>query len=394
MKISFRLQELLREHHDLERGVIKRIAEMGCLKRHQVAALLGNKTKYISLDTLAGVCQYLIERHGVDRAELPGKLFRIEPNRFSALVAHRKRVELCTGTRTERRKPSKGQGEAAEAPDAPQAGRFPRQRWVMASDSYLQGILLHEMFALEHEHHPESVEQRLVSAYTGHVGLERIEREATSVFREFRDRIDDGALICLGSVKSNVVIEAAIAEAFHTRPFVSQDGVKRLKERSCPFFFRYRDDDPQPPSCHAGLQLARSKESKRPGIYYETANGWRFCPSSSREDAALVFYVYHVTQGRLEMVMGGFSGRATHCLGSSLRSIAGRLWPPTYETSQRQVGAFIVRFEFSDADAPSEENRDPESMYRASKTRVLPLEPRVLRQKLERRPAGREGVTR
>ena len=57
MKISFRLQELLREHHDLERGVIKRIAEATSLERHQVAAVLSNKARYVSLDTLAGVCQ-------------------------------------------------------------------------------------------------------------------------------------------------------------------------------------------------------------------------------------------------------------------------------------------------------------------------------------------------
>jgi len=387
MKISFRLQELLRKHHDLERGVIKRIAEATSLERHQVAAVLGNKAKYISMDTLAGVCQYLIERHGVDRADLPGKLFRIEPERFSALVASRKHVEICTGTWTERKKPPKNQGDVAEDAGAPQDGRLPRRRWVMASDSYLQGILLHELFALEHERHPESVEQRLVSAYTGQVALEKIEREAKSVCREFRDRIEDCALICLGSVKSNVVIEAAIADAFHTEPFASQDGVKRLKDRSCPFFFRYRDDDPQPPSCHGGLQLARSRQSDQPGIYYEAAGGWKCCPSNREEDAALVFYVYHVPRGRLEMVMGGFSGRATHCLGSSLRSIAGRLWPPSYDTSELQVGAFIVRFEFSDADAPSEDNRDTESMYRASKTRVIPLESKVLRQKLERKPA-------
>ena len=384
MKISFRLQELLREHHDLERGVIKRIAEATSLERHQVAAVLGNKAKYISLDTLAGVCQYLIERHGVDRAELPGKLFRIEPEQFSALVANRKYVELCTGTWTERKRPPKAESRGAgPRKDA----RLPTRRWVMASDSYLQGILLHELFALEHERHPEFVEQRLVSAYAGQVGLEKIKREAASVCREFRDRIEDRALVCLGSVKSNVVIEAVIADAFGAEPFVSQDGVKRLKDRRCPFFLRYRDDDAQPPSCHGGLQLARSKQSAQPGIYYEAAGGWKCCPSSREEDAALVFYVYHVPLGRLEMVMGGFSGRATHCLASSLRAIAGRLWPPSYDTSELQVGAFIVRFEFSDADAQFEDNRDTESMYRATKTQVIPLEAKVLRQKLERKPA-------
>ena len=386
MKISFRLKELLEKHHDLERGIIKRISNATSLERHQVAAVLNNKAKYVSMDTLAAVCEYLIEHHHVNRADLPGKLFRFEPERFSTLVANRKFVELCIGMWTERKRPGKTASQSTATTGAEKNGRVPRRRWVMASDSYLQGILLHELFGLGNESHPEFVEQRLVSAFTGEVGLEEVKQEAESVYDEFRRRLEDRGLICLGSVKSNVVIEAVVAGAFGAEPFTSQDGVRRLKDRSCPFFLRYRDDDLQPPSCHGGRQLARSKESVQPGIYYEAANGWTCCPSNKNQDAALVFYAYHVPLARLEMVMGGFSGRATHCLASNLRSITGRLWPPTYDTNELQVGAFVVRFEFGDSAARPEDPSDTEWMYRPSTTEVISLERKVLARKLERKP--------
>ena len=381
MKISFRLKELLEEHHDLERGTIKRISQATTLERHQVAAVLGNKAKYFSMETLAAVCRYLIEHHGVKRADLPGILFRVEAEQFSALVADRKFVELCIGTWTEKRRPDEARRRPAKK-SPPPGSRFPPRRWVMASDAYLQGNLLHELFALGNENRPEFVEQRLVSAYTKEVPLGKLKQEARRVYRRFRDRVKDRGLICLGSVKSNVVIEAVIAEAFGAEPFVSQDGVKRLKDRSCPFFLRYRDDDAQPPSCHGGLKLGPSKRSMRPGVYYETPGGWKLCPSNQREDVALVFYVYHVPLGRLEMVMGGFSGRATHCLASALEGIVGKLWPPSYQSDEQQVGAFLIRFEFADSDARADGQPDDEWMYYPSTTEVIPLDEKVLRRKL------------
>jgi hypothetical protein len=230
------------------------------------------------------------------------------------------------------------------------------------------------------------VEQRLVSAYTEDVALDEIAREAQSVHQAFRDRPENRGLVCVGSVKSNVVIEQVIAHAFGARPFVSQDDARRLKDRACPFFLRYRDDDAQPPSCHAGLQLARSKPTPQPGIYYDTTAGWECCPSNEREDPALVFYVYHVPQGRLEMVLGGFSGRATHCLALRLPRIVGRLWPPSYDTGELQVGAFVVRFRFDDSDDAPKEDGDTESLYRPTDTQVVPLDARVLKQRIGRRP--------
>ncbi len=371
----------------MERGIIKRISEATSLERHQVAAVLSNRAKYVSMDTLAALCEYLIQHHQFSRAELPGTLFRIEPEEFSALVGNRKLVQVCIGMWTDKRKSTKA-GKSRPLGAGPQQGdAAPRRRWVMASDSYLLGILLRELFALGSETHPERVEQCLVSAFTGEVGLAEVKHEAESVFRAFQQSTEDRALVCLGSVKSNVAIEPVVAESFHAEPFLSQDGVRRPKDRSCPFFLRYRDDDAQTPSCHGGVRLARSKETAQPGIYFETPGGWTCCPSNDEEDAALVFYAYHVPQAELEVVLGGFSGRATHCLAASLRSIAGKLWPPTYDDGELQLGVFIVRFGFEPSSGQPGETFGTERTYRPSSTEVIPLEEKVLKQKVARKAA-------
>jgi len=386
MKISFRLAELLEERNDLGRGTIKRICEQAPLERHKVADLLKNRAKYISLETMAALCDYLIERHQVDQAQLPGLLFRIEPEEFSALVADRRYLEICIGMWTERKVDrATNPGERANGRGR-KLGTRPKRRWVMASDSYLHGILLHEL-GLGHQgpqEQPKFLEQRLVSAFEEELGPEDAKREARKVHHQFRELGGDRGLICLGSMRSNVVVEQVIAENFNAAPFISQDSVVKPTERGCPFFFRYRDDDYQPASCYGGVNLAKAEASPEPGIYYETGGGsWTRCLSNDSEDAALVFYVRRVPEARLEMVLGGFSGRATQCLALGLRGLLGRLWPPSYDTSDLQIGAFIVRFEFGNGQPGGTQNG--QRMYEPSRTLVVPLDEEVLARRVKRK---------
>ena len=57
-----------------------------------------------------------------------------------------------------------------------------------------------------------------------------------------------------------------------------------------------------------------------------------------------MFYVHRESQGRLEMVLGGFSGRATRLLARALATRAEDFWPPVYEMQGIQVGGFLVKF--------------------------------------------------
>ena len=121
---------------------------------------------------------------------------------------------------------------------------------------------------------------------------------------------------------------------------------RRLNGR-CPSFLRYRDRDPHPNSCVGGLRLSASSHETSPGIYFEDANGkWvQYTADKPNEEVGFVFFIHRESQGRLEMVLGGFSGRATRLLARSLSMRAEDFWPPQYQSQGIQIGAFIVQFE-------------------------------------------------
>ena len=347
-------------------GTIKAICEFTGLDRHQVAALLKNEVKYVPLDALSKLCAYLIERGFANADELPGRLFGVEPEHFWELIARRRRLELCLGVR---------QGEEKETLD---------DAWVVASDSVLLGVLLNGATTLggtadhrreedkreeektenketsaENESsppeekppvradrpHPEFLQQTLVWS-PGQASMEKCKAMAGDVYESFNEVAGDKVLICLGSNKSNPVVEAMVAACFHTEPFLSQDAIAAANKRSCPIFLRYRDTDPQFPSCFGGVKLAKNQTANKPGIYYEKPDGgWGCCEwAANKYDAAFVIYFHRESQGRLEMVLGGFSGLATRLLARLLARRGDEFWPPMYADEGLQIGAYVVKF--------------------------------------------------
>ena len=99
----------------------------------------------------------------------------------------------------------------------------------------------------------------------------------------------------------------------------------------------------------AGLKLSKKDKDLKPGLYIEDADGkWKRCGSGkAREEVAFVFYWHRESQGRLEMVMGGFSGKATRLLARAMATRAQDFWPPVYSNQGMQIGAFIVEFTMS-----------------------------------------------
>ncbi len=378
MRYSFRLAELLGHVPDPRKrpGTIKAIVEYTGLDRHQVAALLKNEVKYIPMKALSRLCDYLIEYGYASANQLPGALFAVEPEHFWELLARRRRLEMCLGVRTHEQMLAEG-------------------AWVMASDSVLLGELLNGVSTLggTAKHHmaahaasslmpqPEHLKQSLVWS-PGQMATEAVIARARSVYEQFSGPGSDKALICLGSIKSNPVAELIVAEAFGCEPFQSQDGIDQPTKRGCPFFLRYRGTDPHPVSCSAGLQLSASQASDSPGYYFETADGtWQYCGWDQPEhDTALVFYIHRESQGRLEMVLGGFSGRATRLLAKTLASRAEGFWPPIYSKHGIQVGAFIVQYIFASDGA---DERDLLRTDLVAETKIIPLDSEVLARRLD-----------
>jgi hypothetical protein len=347
MQYSFRLAELLGHVPDPRKrpGTIKAIVEYTGLDRHQVAALLKNEVKYIPLKALSRLCDFLIEHGHATADQLPGALFAVEPENFWELLARRRRLEMCVGVRKD------------TSEDSPEVS------FVVASDSVLLGELLNGVTTLggtaklrKNESvanplmgdalpHPEHLKQSLVWS-PGQAPEAEVLRRAKTVYNDFSDSKGDKALVGIGSTKSNPVVEIVLAKSFNCDPFVSQDDVEAPTDRAIPFFMRYRSHDPHSPSCVAGLSLSKQEKEMEPGLYYETVDGsWtRVGSNNPKEEVAFVFYMHRESQGRLEMVLGGFSGRATRLLSRALATRAEDFWPPVYQMQGMQVGGFMAKF--------------------------------------------------
>ena len=386
MRYSFRLAELVGHSPDPRRrpGTIKAIVEHTGLDRHQVAALLKNEVKYIPLAALSRLCDYLIENGFCAADALPGALFSVEPENFWELLARRRRLELCIGIR---RPDNRDSLDGA---------------WVVASDSMLFGELLNGVSTLggTSKHwgvggsgdpkeakriaempHPDSLRQTLVWS-PGQDTFAEVTAQAREVYDDFSDAAGDRALVCLGSTKSNPAVEVILAQAFGCEAFVSQDDKPDPMMRSCPFFLRYRNDDPHPPSCLAGLKLSADSDNIKPGIYYETESGkWEVSDwDLATRDAAFVFYIHRESQGRLEMALGGFSGRSTRLLAKFLATRAEELWPPVYSGQGVDIGAYVVQFNFSPQD---QKGRDVIRTELVATSTVIPLAASVIQKRLD-----------
>lgn len=342
MRYEFRLAELLGHTPDRRKrpGTIKAIVEYTGLDRHQVASLLKNEAKYIPLEALSRLCDYLVEHGHASADELPGALFSVKPEHFWELLARRRKLEICVGVRR------------------PDDDDKPETAWVVASDAVLMGEVLSGVTTLggtdklartqgtatsrEFPTHPELLKQTLVWSPGIDSSDEAISR-ANRVYESFTSSPGDKALICLGSVKSNPIVDMVIADTFLATPFQSQDDVEKASDRRSPFFLRYRDSDPHLPCASAGMRLSKTEAADQPGIYYEKADGsWEYAGS---QDSALVFYVYRESLGRLEMVLSGFSGRATRLLARTLANRGEEFWPPAYKENYLQIGGFIVQYQ-------------------------------------------------
>lgn len=370
MRYAFRLAELLGHTPDRRKrpGTIKSIVEHTGLDRHQVASLLKNEAKYIPLEALSRLCDYLIDNGYATAEQLPGALFAVNAENFWELLARRGDIEIVVGVR-------QGEGESS-----------PENAMVVASDSVLVGELLNGVSTLggAAKHHgsggeaddakprdvpmPDRIQQTLTWS-PGQVSLDDARARANDVFESFVNAQGDRGLVCIGSVKSNPVVELVFADAFGCSPFVTEDDVDDVSARSCPFFLRYRDNDPKPDGASAGTRLSKNLDAPEPGFYYEKEDGtWEFAGGKGR-DTALVFYLFREALGRLDMVLSGFSGRATRLLSKTLAIRGEEFWPPVYEEDGIQIGAYFVQYDNTDA----KQSRDDLLYNTGGAAQIMPL---------------------
>ena len=364
MKISIKLAEILRAHNRPVHGAIADICKFApYLKRQQVSAILNNKVEYVSLAVLGSICDYLVANELGDERLLPGSLFRHDPIHFFELLTPRELVEFVVGERRSR----------VHTDDT----------WVVGDDLQLHNDLLKEIngFAFTKN------ELRRVASYlrgddiaADHPLVVAAIESARKAFDEFDKNPAQRALVALGSQKSNLIVNSILSDSFSTADaFAPQRDVAEPRDRACPIFFRYRDKDPQVPSCAGGKELADSMQDTEPGIYYEEADGsWTVCPCNQTEDAAVIFYRYDRTLGRVEMMLSGYSGRSTLSISKILTAHANKLRKPVFSTPQKAYGLYVIRFKF-----PRVEESD-ESASEFDDFQVIRIEEKVLAKRLSK----------
>ena len=398
MEFTIRLAEILGFEPSQRKGVIKEICDHTGLERHLVAALLHGRTRSINMHALTKICDFLIEHKGIAPEDLPGILFGRMANQFWEVLACHQSLAMVFGIR--------------------KASAWPEERFVSAADILLQADLLHGISSAAQASpiegkigrpgaskpssakgsqpiskstskrigpfpaHRLLLEQRFVPSPERTFARNSLLRDAEPIYQEFEKRKGDKTLICLGSIKSNPVIELVLARTFGVRPFVSQDEVRSVRDRACPIFFRYRERDMTPPSCCGGWKLALRHRTQESGIYYETKTGkWICCPSTRTQGAALVFYAYHPQRGRLESVIGGFSGRDTWYVARVLSDHATSFWPPSYSSDDLRVGMFIMQFQYRNVESEKEGIEAP-PQDRPAKVEVISLAGEALTRRL------------
>ena len=99
------------------------------------------------------------------------------------------------------------------------------------------------------------------------------------------------------------------------------------------------------------------------------------------KDTALVFYLFREALGRLDMVLSGFSGRATRLLAKTLAIRGEEFWPPVYESGGTQIGAYLVQYDNSD----NQPNRDDLLFNAGGAADIMPLSREAIAKRFARR---------
>ena len=430
MKVSIRLAQHLKGHLD-RRGLIAEIEKATGIERHTVTGLLNNTVKYVSIDALAKISGYLIEAYGADASTLPGALIGRDPEHLWKMLASCDTLHCCMGARKakewqwaeyvmatdsrlqgvllssiarfediweekkeekeKQEKEEKSEGKKKDGDDdgggrvkkSPPLRPVPRFHLVPAPARNTTAENPGPEWPAVRTYAERLYNRLNGGPPTGRPATEVRDKENQKKESQKQDR---SALIALGSIKANPVVELILANTFGAEPFASEDHVSEPADRHCPFLCRYRDEesehkDPQPASFFGGLRLAENTEADQPGLYGEMENGqWECCPwHIDSSDAAFVFYAYWPNTAHGQVACGGFSSRATHCLTQALEQIVPKLGQPQFVSEKIHVGLYLVRFTFE----PSDTEYDPFKEDWPFKHEVIPVSSQAIKRRLQ-----------
>jgi hypothetical protein len=326
--IVFQLKKMLQDRFGQPlRGKIGDIVKATGLRSPEVAGLLRGTASKISFRALQKIVAYLATELQMSHEEVLPLLFGFEAIGFWPLLEDC-RVETYLGVRSD------------------PYGAEPR--WINAYDAFLSNNFISHLVAVGHLRLCV-LEQRLIKSYHAAQNVAGFFDEVRVSYEAFSRRKGKRALVSFGSMKSDPMSECIVAAAFGAKPFLGPKNLTHPRQRRVPFCFEYRTNDPAPPSAW-GTPCMDPARPNRPGIHVELGgDDWQYFPNDATHDAAVVLYVYRPQEARVEVVFGGYSGRATGCLALALSDLVTEIWPPSYSRAHLKLGAFIIRYEFAEA---------------------------------------------
>ena len=359
-KVVFALDELL----DIKgHGDIYELARTLGIHRETLKGYVENTCKLIRMRHLSTLCDYALANSSVDASMLPAALFKYLPDDIWPMLTERDSVEIGMGMRM---------GESFKDP------------LVALADSVLKDCITDGMNSRT-KNSPAGREHYILAPDRNGTITSETKRRVKEIYSAFHRRKAKKALVCLGSMKSNPLIEHVLSGYLKKgKPFSSEDGVESPKQRSSPIYFLYREKDPTAPSAWGGRRLSSEIEGEGPGIHYEDKFGeWQYCPCNDDEDAALVFYRVCNSTNESELILGGFSSYASHALAWLLRKDQlYRQWEPVYSHQGVQIGAYVIRFTKADNDTSYAPDFTPPKHFE-----VIALDKDVVRRRFRVRPA-------
>ena len=363
MQIKFNLKKVLVQHGLAKHGIKGRLANDLGIHRHTVRKLINGDVESISLKILSDLCQWLQARGDVPAEVLPQALFDFRPDALWSAVARTKIVRIYLGEYQQIGDPA------------------PIRLWINRRDSVVAAAIVEALHTCAKEGvKPPIVHSEYVpfsfanqTPVTKEEHFEEDTHRAKRMFKQTRAQGMSATRILVGSQYVNYLVECYFADLFGAVPF-KPPGRKPVM----PIYMRFRDANSSMQSCFGGLAAppgSNDGDGSAPGMYYlDEKNRWVCCPWVRRqEDSGLVTVLRDPGAGLIEIVMFGFSGRATACMATEVVRKPQPFWPPYFHWQGRELGVYICKFKFSPDDS-----RDAHDVCLAKPTDIVPLDAKVL----------------
>ncbi len=331
MKIEFCLQELIKKHNINSYGLQRKLAEKTKKHTQTIAKIVNNQASALSVETLEIICEWLVD-NGVPAKDLPQALFKQTSYGLFDALTHKKNMIVYLGE------------SCQQSPD-----KGPAIRWISRRDAQVENLIVKE---LSRQSAPLTIETRYVSATFKYHPEMNYEAEAAKdiensrvLYQDMAGRVDQSAMVLIGSQRANYLVEHYIANMFHCRPF--QPTANPGEE--VPFYIRFRSKDPNLASVFGGAELpgGYDEDTDEAGILFRnTENKWVFWPwEEKKQYVALAIVEYTPGPQNIVVCLFGFSGMATELVGECLvRQEIDGLWPPRIQIKKKKYSIVLCKF--------------------------------------------------